>query len=121
MCIRDRLKCGKDRAAWALLIAAFLIGIPLFFEVAVVIMAPLAWSLSRETRRSILFYALPMLSALTIIHSLVPPHPAPVSYTHLDVYKRQMITGSTRFGRALRRAKRSSAVRLLHQVSKWRH
>jgi gluconate transporter len=73
------LKCGKDRAAWALLIAAFLIGIPLFFEVAVVIMAPLAWSLSRETRRSILFYALPMLSALTIIHSLVPPHPAPAA------------------------------------------
>ena len=76
-------KFGKDRAAWALLIAAFLVGIPLFFEVGVVIMAPLAWSLSRETKRSMLFYALPMLSALTIIHSLVPPHPAPAAASQL--------------------------------------
>jgi gluconate transporter len=77
------LKFGRDRAAWALLVAAFLVGIPLFFEVGVVIMAPLAWSLSRETRRSMLFYALPMLSALTIIHSLVPPHPAPAAASQL--------------------------------------
>jgi len=76
-------KFGKDRAAWALFIAAFLVGIPLFFEVGVVIMAPLAWSLSRETKRSMLFYALPMLSALTIIHSLVPPHPAPAAASQL--------------------------------------
>lgn len=74
---------GKDRAAWALLIASFLVGIPLFFEVGVVVMAPLAWSLSRETKRSMLFYALPMLSALTIIHSLVPPHPAPAAASQL--------------------------------------
>jgi len=76
-------KFGQERAAWALLVASFLIGIPLFFEVGVVVMAPLAWSLSRETKRSMLFYALPMLSALTIIHSLVPPHPAPAAASQL--------------------------------------
>jgi gluconate transporter len=76
-------KFGKDRAAWALLVASFLVGLPLFFEVGFVVMAPLALSLSRETRRSILFYALPMTSALTIIHSLVPPHPAPAAASQL--------------------------------------
>src|SRR5579885_397018 len=40
---------GKDRAAWALLAAAFLVGLPIFFEVGVVILAPLAWNLARET------------------------------------------------------------------------
>jgi len=77
------LKFGKDRAAWALLVAAFLVGLPLFFEVGVVIMAPLVWSVTRETRRSLLYYALPTLSALTIVHSLVPPHPAPAAASQL--------------------------------------
>src|SRR5579872_294819 len=77
------LKFGKDRAAWALLVAAFLVGLPLFFEVGVVIMAPLVWSVARETKRSLLFYALPALSALTIVHSMVPPHPAPAAASQL--------------------------------------
>jgi gluconate transporter len=76
-------KFGKDRAAWALLVAGFLVGLPLFFEVGVVIMAPLVWSITRETRRSLLYYALPTLSALTIVHSLVPPHPAPAAASQL--------------------------------------
>jgi gluconate transporter len=76
-------KFGKDRAAWALLVAGFLVGLPLFFEVGVVIMAPLVWSVTRETRRSLLYYALPALSALTIVHSLVPPHPAPAAASQL--------------------------------------
>jgi gluconate transporter len=77
------LKFGKDRAAWALMVAGFLVGLPLFFEVGVVIMAPLVWSVTRETRRSLLYYALPTLSALTIVHSLVPPHPAPAAASQL--------------------------------------
>lgn len=76
-------KFGKDRAAWALLVAGFLVGLPLFFEVGVVIMAPLVWSVAKETKRSLLFYALPTLSALTIVHSLVPPHPAPAAASQL--------------------------------------
>src|ERR1051325_8420962 len=55
-------KFGKDRAAWALLVAAFLVGLPIFFEVGVVILAPLVWNLARETKRSMLFYGLPMLA-----------------------------------------------------------
>lgn len=74
---------GKDRAAWAMLISAFLVGLPIFFEVGVVILAPLVWNLARETKRSMLYYGLPMLAALTVVHSLVPPHPAPAAASQL--------------------------------------
>jgi gluconate transporter len=76
-------KFGKDRAAWALLIASFLVGLPIFFEVGFVILAPLVWNLTRETKRSLLFYGMPMAAALTITHSLVPPHPAPAAASQL--------------------------------------
>jgi gluconate transporter len=74
---------GKDRAAWAILIASFLVGLPIFFEVGVVIMAPLVWGLTRETKRSLLFYGVPMACALTITHSMVPPHPGPAAAAQL--------------------------------------
>ncbi len=76
-------KFGKERAALALLVAAFLVGLPIFFEVGVVILGPLVLSVARETKRSVLFYALPMLAALTMTHSLVPPHPAPAAASQL--------------------------------------
>jgi gluconate transporter len=74
---------GKDRAAWAILISAFLVGLPIFFEVGFIILVPLVWNLGRETRRSLLFYGLPMAAALTVTHSLVPPHPAPAAASQL--------------------------------------
>jgi gluconate transporter len=66
-----------------MLAAAFLVGLPIFFEVGFIIMVPLVWNLARETRRSLLFYGLPMAAALTITHSLVPPHPAPAAASQL--------------------------------------
>jgi gluconate transporter len=74
---------GPERAAWAMLVAAFLVGLPIFFEVGVAILAPLVWNLTRETKRSLLFYGLPTAAALTVVHSLVPPHPAPAAASQL--------------------------------------
>ncbi|MGO9619328.1 MAG: gluconate:H+ symporter, partial [Bryobacteraceae bacterium] len=74
---------GRERAAWAMLVAAFLVGLPIFFEVGFIILVPLVWNLARETKRSLLFYGVPMAAALTIAHSLVPPHPAPAAAAQL--------------------------------------
>src|ERR1017187_9463781 len=74
---------GRERAAWAMLVAAFLVGLPIFFEVGFIILVPLVWNLARETKRSVLFYGLPMAAALTITHSMVPPHPAPAAAAQL--------------------------------------
>src|SRR5215510_3588295 len=77
------IKFGKDHAAWAVLTAAFLVGLPIFFEVGFIILVPVVWNLTRESKRSLLYYGLPMAAALTVTHSLVPPHPAPASAAQL--------------------------------------
>jgi len=76
-------KFGRDRAAWAVLASAFVVGLPIFFEVGFIILVPLAWNLARESKRSLLYYGMPMTAALTITHALVPPHPAPSAAAQL--------------------------------------
>ena len=70
-------KFGRQHAQWAVLAAAFLVGLPIFFEVGFIILVPLAWNLARESKKSLLFYGLPITAALTVTHAMVPPHPAP--------------------------------------------
>jgi gluconate transporter len=83
--LADRLleKFGRDRAAWAVLTGAFLVGLPIFFDVAFIILVPLVWNLGRESGRSLLFYGMPLAAALTVTHALVPPHPAPAAAAQL--------------------------------------
>ena len=76
-------KFGRDRAVWAVLTAAFLVGLPIFFEVGFIILVPLVWNLAKESKKSLLYYGLPMAAALTVTHSLVPPHPAPAAAAQL--------------------------------------
>ncbi|HUJ20251.1 MAG TPA: gluconate:H+ symporter [Bryobacteraceae bacterium] len=76
-------KFGRNHAAWALFVAAYLVGLPIFFEVGFIILAPLVWSLARESKRSLLYYGMPMMAALSSTHSLVPPHPAPAGAAQL--------------------------------------
>ena len=45
-------RAGPERAVWAVLISALLVGLPIFFEVGFIILVPLVWSLARENRRS---------------------------------------------------------------------
>jgi GntP family gluconate:H+ symporter len=57
--------------------AALLIGLPLFFEVGFVLLAPLAVTIALRLRTPITLVGLPMLAGLSVAHALVPPHPAP--------------------------------------------
>ncbi len=70
-------KFGRERAVWAVLFAAFLVGLPIFFEVGFIILVPLVWNLARESKRSLLYYGMALMAPLTVTHALVPPHPAP--------------------------------------------
>ncbi len=74
---------GRDRAIWAVLTSAFLVGLPVFFEVGFIILVPLAWSLARESKKSLLYFGLPIAAALTVTHAMVPPHPAPAAAAQL--------------------------------------
>jgi GntP family gluconate:H+ symporter len=70
---------GNQRAALALTVAGFVIGIPVFFEVGVIMLMPMAYAVARSTGKSLASFALPMCIALLIVHAFLPPHPGPVA------------------------------------------
>ncbi len=72
-------KFGDRRIPLALTLAGFLIGIPVFFEVGVIMVMPLLYGVSNVTRRSLMVFALPMCVAMLTVHSFLPPHPGPAA------------------------------------------
>lgn len=70
---------GEKNASWAMIITGFFIAIPVFFDVAFIILVPLVYSLQRKTKKSLLLYAIPLLAGLAITHSFIPPTPGPVA------------------------------------------
>lgn len=72
-------KFGKERAPWAMVLTGFMVGIPVFFDVGFIILVPIVYALSRDTKRSLLYYAIPLLAGLAVTHSFIPPTPGPVA------------------------------------------
>lgn len=70
---------GNRRTPLALTIAGFIIGVPVFFEVGVIILMPLAYGVARRARKPLLVFALPMCAALLTVHAFLPPHPGAVA------------------------------------------
>lgn len=79
-------KFGDQKAAWALGITGLVIAMPVFFDAGLIILIPLAFSLAKKTKRSSLFYVIPLLAGLAVGHAFIPPTPGPVLVaTMLDV------------------------------------
>lgn len=74
---------GERRSSWALGLVGFLIAIPVFFDVAFIILAPLIHKLSRQSGRALLVYALPLLAGLAVTHAFIPPTPGPIAVAQL--------------------------------------
>ncbi len=72
-------KFGLKRSPVALSLAGFLIAIPVFFDVAFVILAPLLYGLQKKTGRSLLYFALPLAVGLAVTHAFIPPTPGPIA------------------------------------------
>lgn len=70
---------GEKGASWALMITGFIIAIPVFFDVAFIILVPLIYSLQRKSKKSLLLYGMPLLAGLAITHAFIPPTPGPVA------------------------------------------
>lgn len=71
-------KFGDEKAAWALGITGLVISIPVFFDAGLIILIPLAFSLAKRTKKSSLFYAIPLFAGLAVGHAFIPPTPGPV-------------------------------------------
>lgn len=72
-------KFGQDKAPWAMVTTGFLVAIPVFLDVGFIILVPIVYALSRDTNRSLLYYAIPLLAGLAVTHSFMPPTPGPVA------------------------------------------
>ncbi len=70
---------GERRASLAILVAAYLVGIPMMFNAAFLLLLPIMYRLQRDTGRSLLYFVMPLAFSLGVTHSLLPPHPGIVA------------------------------------------
>ena len=80
---------GEKWIQWAVLLSAFVVGIPMFFNAAFVILIPIVYSLAKTTKLPLLFIGVPMVAALSVTHGYLPPHPGPTAICNL--YKADML------------------------------
>ena len=74
---------GTSRSQWALALTGFLVAIPVFLDVAFIILVPLVYALARRSGRSLLYYGIPLLAGLAVTHSFIPPTPGPIAVAKL--------------------------------------
>ncbi len=70
---------GKKYLIWGLALTGFIIGIPLFYNAGFMIVMPFVFSIARLQKLPLLYVAIPLLSALSVAHGFLPPHPSPVA------------------------------------------
>jgi len=70
---------GRKYLVWALVVTAFIVGIPLFYGIGFVLMVPLIITLSYKYDIPAVYIGLPMLASLSVTHGYLPPHPSPVA------------------------------------------
>jgi len=72
-------KLGSEQAPKAMVLTGFIVAIPVFFDVAFIILVPLVYALQQQTGKSLLLYALPLLAGLAATHAFIPPTPGPIA------------------------------------------
>ena len=67
---------GESRVHWAIMFVAFIVGIPVFFQVGFVLLIPLVFTIAKQTGTSLIKIGIPLVAGLSVVHGFVPPHPA---------------------------------------------
>ncbi|ALD92698.1 GntP family permease [Cupriavidus gilardii] len=67
---------GEKHVHWAMATIAFIVGLPVFFEVGFVLLIPIAFNIAQRTGTSMVKVGIPMVAGLSVVHGLIPPHPA---------------------------------------------
>ena len=70
---------GIKYIQWAVVVAGFIVGIPMFYSVGFVILIPLIFTIAASTGLPLIYVGLPMLASLSVTHGFLPPHPAPTA------------------------------------------
>src|SRR6266850_2116856 len=67
---------GERYVHWAVMVVAFIVGIPVFFQVGFVLLVPLVFTIARRTGMSLIKIGIPLVAGLSVVHGMLPPHPA---------------------------------------------
>lgn len=67
---------GEKRVHWAMVTIALIVGMPVFFEVGFVLLMPIAFNVAVRTGTSLVLIGISMVAGLSVVHGLIPPHPA---------------------------------------------
>ncbi|MCQ4083299.1 GntP family permease [Streptomyces sp. RB6PN25] len=81
-------RTSERRLPWAMALVAVVVGLPLFFEIGIVMLIPVVLLVAKRGNYSLMRVGIPALAGLSAIHGLVPPHPGPlaaVSALHADL------------------------------------
>lgn len=70
---------GEKGTPVAMGVTGFLLGIPVFFDIGIFVLAPLVYVAAVRGGKSLALYALPLLAGLSVTHAFLPPHPGPVA------------------------------------------
>ena len=76
----DTLVRRSSRAAlpWTMALIGALIGLPMFFEVGLVLLIPIIVLVAKRSDVPVMRIAVPALAGLSTMHAFVPPHPGPL-------------------------------------------
>ena len=74
---------GERRAQGALGVIGFIVAIPVFFDVAFIILMPVLLGLRERTGRTLVYYAIPLLAGLAVTHAFIPPTPGPIAVAEI--------------------------------------
>jgi GntP family gluconate:H+ symporter len=72
-------RTSEKRLPWAMALIAGLVGLPLFFEIGIVILIPVVLLVAKRSGQSLIRLGIPALAGLSVMHGLVPPHPGPLA------------------------------------------
>jgi GntP family gluconate:H+ symporter len=64
---------------WAMALVGSIIGLPMFFEIGLVLLIPVIYLVAKRSQQSLITVGIPALAGLSAMHGLVPPHPGPLT------------------------------------------
>lgn len=76
-------KSGQTKSPLALGFTGLIVSIPVFFDVAFILLIPIVYAIQKQTKQSLLLYALPLLSGLAFGHAFIPPTPGPIAVAEI--------------------------------------
>ncbi|MFF2810544.1 gluconate:H+ symporter [Streptomyces sp. NPDC058000] len=72
-------KAGRRAMPWAMVLIAGIVGLPIFFEVGIVLLIPVVLLVAKRGNFSLMRIGIPALAGLSVMHGLIPPHPGPLA------------------------------------------